>query len=214
MSCRRTARMTLTVALALAAPAAWGQRWEVGAGGGASIYNTRTIASASGDVQAKFKPGYAFSGYLSQLGSRVGGEIRYTYEGNSMELNGRGKSVTMSGRSQSIHYDVSYYFGSPKSKTRFYVLGGGGIKQYTGTGSSDAAQSLMSTAVLTATSEWKPLVTGGAGVRHVINKNLSLRAEVLVYMSETPKNVITPTGGTLSGWYMNIVPMVSLAYMW
>lgn len=214
MSCRKTVLMIMSAAVTLAAPAAWGQRWEVGAGGGASIYNTRTIEASTGDVQAKFKPGYAFSGYLGQLGSRVGGEIRYTYEGNSMELSGRGKSVTMSGRSQSIQYDVSYYFGSPKSKTRFYVLGGGGIKQYTGTGSSDAAQSLMSTAVLTATSEWKPLVTGGAGVRHEIGKNLSLRAEVLVYMSEAPKNVITPTGGTLSGWYMNIVPMVGLSYVW
>jgi opacity protein-like surface antigen len=204
----------MAAALALCAPAAYGQKWEVGAGGGASLYNTRTIAASTGDVQAKFKPGYAFSGYLGQLGERVGGEIRYTYEGNSMELSGRGKTVTLGGRTQAIHYDVNYYFGNKRAKARFYLLGGGGVKQFTGTGDSSSGQSLMSTAVLTSTSQWKLLVTGGGGVRYALNDKLHLRAEVRVYMTPMPTDVITPTNGTLGGWTFNIVPMVGLSYVW
>jgi hypothetical protein len=210
----RIASLMMVAGLASAmVPAAYGQKWEVGAGGGASFYNSRTIDGAT-SVSAKFKPGYGFSAYVGQIGNRVGGEVRYTFLSNEMELNGGGKSFTMGGRSQAIHYDLNVYFADKESRVRPYVLVGGGIKQFTGTGSATAIQPLMSTAVLTNTSEWKPIVTAGGGVRMAVGAHTNVRAEVRAYLSQAPTKVITPVTGSLSGWYFDIVPMVSLSYVW
>lgn len=196
------------------APAVYGQKWEAGVGGGASIYNARSISATGDAVDAKFKPGYGFSAFLGQIGNRVGGEVRYTWMSNEMELSGLGKSFSMGGRSQAIHYDLNIYTAGRDAKTRPYFLVGGGMKQYTGTGSAVAVQSLGMIAVLTNTSEWKPVVTAGGGVRIAAGAKSSVRAEVRLYMSETPTKVITPVTGSLSGWTINFMPMVSISYVW
>jgi hypothetical protein len=200
--------------MATVASTAYGQKWEVGGGGGASIYNTKTVTAPAGSVDAKFKTGYAFSGYFGQIGDRLGGEVRYTYLSNEMELAGLNKSFSMTGRSQAIHYDLNVYFNGKKSKVRPYVIAGGGMKLYSGTGSAAAVQPLGSIVVLTNTSEWKPLISSGGGVRFAVGDKAHVRAEVRVYMTEVPTKVITPVTGSLSGWYFNIVPMVDLSYVW
>lgn len=215
MSCFRVASLiTFAGLIASFAPAAFGQKWEVGAGGGASIYGGKSISAPAGSVDAKFKPGYGFSAFLGQIGNRVGGEIRYTWLSNEMELSGLGRSFTMGGRSQAIHYDLSVYLNGRNSGVRPYVLVGGGMKQYTGTGTATAIQPLGSIAVLTNTSEWKPLVTAGGGVRIATGNKSHIRAELRMFFTEAPTKVITPVTGSLSGWYMNFVPMVSLSYVW
>lgn len=214
MSCFHKASLILSAAAAISSPAALAQRWEVGAGGGASIYNTRSISSPSGAVDARFKPGYGFSAYLGQIGDRVGGELRYSWFSNDMELSGTGRSFTMGGRSQSLSYSVLFYLARKEAKTRPYFLAGGGIRQYTGTGSASALQPLINIAVLTNTSEWKPVVTTGAGVRFATGHKAHVRAELLLYLSEAPTKVITPVTGSLSGWYINFAPMFSLSYVW
>ncbi len=196
------------------APAALGQKWEVGAGAGASLYNAQTITSGSTSVEAKFKPGYGFSAFVGQVGDRLGGEVRYTWLSNEMELSGAGKNFTMGGHTQAIHYDVNFYFNSRKSKTRPYLFAGGGMKQYSGKGPATAVQPLGNIVVLTDTSEWKPLISGGGGVRIAVGEKASLRAEFRMYFTQTPTNVITPVSGSLSGWYYNFVPMVNLSYVW
>ena len=212
-------RITLTVLAGIiagsTAPTAFGQRFEFGGGGGASFYNTRTVTGPSASVEAGFKSGYAFTGYLGQIGDRLGGELRYSYASNDMELTSGGKSFAMTGRTHAVHYDLVFYFNGKKSTVRPYVLVGGGMKQYTGSGNSASlVQPFMATAVLTNTNEWKPLVTAGGGIRVVLNPKLHLRAEVLTYMTQVPTNVITPVKGKLDGWYFDIVPTVSLSYVW
>ncbi len=215
MFCFRIASfITVAGLIAAIAPAAYGQQWEVGAGGGASIYGSKSISAAAGSVDAKFKPGYGFSAYVGQIGNRLGGELRYTWQSNEMELSGLSRNFTMGGRTQAIHYDLSVYFNGKNSGTRPYVLVGGGMKQYTGTGDAIAIQPLGSIAVLTNTSEWKPLITAGGGVRIATGNKSHIRAEVRLFLTETPTKVITPVTGSLSGWYINFMPMVSLSYVW
>jgi hypothetical protein len=196
------------------APAAFGQRYELGGGGGASFYNKRTVTGPAASVEAAFKPGYAFSGYLGQLGNRLGGELRYSYASNDMELTSSGKPFAMTGRTQAIHYDLVFYFNDKKAKVRPYLLAGGGMKQYTGTDSTSSFPPFISTVVLTNTSEWKPLITAGGGIRLVLNPKLHLRAEVLTYMTQVPTKIITPVNGQLTGWYFDIMPMITLSYVW
>lgn len=204
--------MTLAV-MASALPAA-AQKWEVGAGGGAAFYNSKTITGPDGSVTAKFKPNGALTAYMGQVGNRVGGEIRYTMMFNGMELAGGSAKSSMSGRSQSIGYNVLIYTNPKESKTRGYFLVGGGIKQYTGTGSDVILPALIRTAVLTETSQWKPMVTGGVGVRMKAGENSSFRIELLVHGTEAPTDVITPVFSDLGGWYFSFAPMFSLSYSW
>jgi len=208
---------TLIMAAGLVLPlasVAYGQSWEVGAGGGASFYNSNTITGGAADVTAKFHPGYGFNAFFSQIGNRIGGEIDYTWLSNEMELNGGGRSFTMGGHSQALHYDVVLYFSGKESKLRPYVLAGGGIKQYSGTGPSDAVQPLGNLAVLTSTSEWKPLVVAGGGLRYAVSAHMQVRGDVRMMLTQAPSNVITPVTGNLDSWYFDIVPMVSLSYVW
>jgi hypothetical protein len=204
--------MTLAT-VALAAPAA-AQKWEVGAGGGAAFYNSKQVTGPDGTVSAKFKPNLGVTAYLAQIGNRVGGEVRYTMLFNGMELTGGSASSSMGGRTQSVGYNVLIYTNGKDAKTRGYVLAGGGMKQYTGTGSDTVLPALIRTAVLTETSQWKPMVTAGVGVRMKAGEKSYLRAELLVQGTETPTDVITPVLGNLGGWYFSFSPMVSLSYVW
>ncbi|MBE0658034.1 MAG: outer membrane beta-barrel protein [Bryobacteraceae bacterium] len=204
----------MVLAFVLCAAPAMAQKWEVGAGGGASFYTSKTVSGPDGQVNAKFKPGAGFTAYMGQIGDRVGGEVRYTMMFNSMELSGGSASTSMSGRSQSIGYNLLIYTNGKDSKTRGYVLAGGGIKQYTGTGNYTGLPPFIRTAVLTNTSEWKPMVTTGVGVRVKAGENSHFRAELLVQGTETPTQVITPVMGSLGGWYFSFAPMFSLSYVW
>ena len=170
----------MVVALVCCAAPATAQKWEVGAGGGASFYTTKQVSGPDGQVNAKFKPGAGFTAYLGQIGNRVGGEIRYTMMFNNMELSGGSATSSMSGRSQSIGYNVLIYTNGKDAKTRGYFLAGGGMKQYTGTGDTTGIPPFIRTAVLTNTSEWKPMVTAGVGVRVKAGEKSQFRAEVLV----------------------------------
>ncbi len=214
MSIRNWAWTTLAM-VAWAAPG-MAQKWEAGAGGGASFYNTKQVQGPDGAVNAKFKPGAGFTAYLGQTGNRVGGEIRYTMMFNNMELTGGsgGAKSSLSGRSQSVGYNLLIYTNGKDSKTRGYILAGGGMKQYTGTGSSAVLPAFFRTAVLTETSQWKPMVTAGVGVSMKAGEKSRIRAEFLVQGTETPTEVITPVMGNMSGWYFSFSPMVSISYVW
>lgn len=199
----------------LASAPAWAQQWEIGVGGGASFYTKQTLTSPAGSAEASFSPGYGFTAFAGQTGNRYGGEVRYTYLFNDMKLNGVGKSFTFGGRSQIITYDFMIFAGGNKeSKFRPYFSVGGGMKQYEGTGADMAVQPVGSVAVLTRTSQWKPVISGGAGVRVQTGARTVVRAELKAYASQNPKEVITPvTGAGGDSWIINFAPMFSIAFI-
>jgi hypothetical protein len=206
-------RALALVALAAAtATSAVAQRWEFGAGAGGSFYGKKTIAGSAGSVDAGFQSGFAATTFLGQSGRWVGGEIRYTYQQNGMKLTGGATTFTFGGRSQALHYDVLVYATKPEAKVRPFLAAGGGMKLYEGTGKDMAVQPLGRIAVLTRTSQWKPLVSVGGGVKFKVAEKVWMRAEVRTYLTEIPTEVITPINGKLSGWLLNFIPMFSLSW--
>lgn len=196
-------------------PAAFGQRWEFGAGGAGSFYNTRTVSGPGGSADAGFKTGYGFHANLTQVGNRFGGALRYSMMFNDMQLKSSRATTTMSGRSQSIEYDFQYYFKNSEASVRPYLIGGGGVRFFTGSGTDTAVQPLMNVAVLTNTTQMKPVFTGGAGVRVQLSRHVFLRAEMRTSFTQVPQDVITPTyGSTLGGWFLNFLPSVGIGYEW
>jgi hypothetical protein len=189
------------------------QSWEVGAAAGASFFNQREITGVAGSAQAKLKPGFGFAAFLGQIGNRVGGEIRYSWFKNDMEIISGSSRTEMGGRNQTLLYDLLIYSGNRKSSSRAYALIGGGVRQFEGTGPETAFQPTGRVAVLTKTSEWKPALAVGGGVRVAASAKTHFRVEVIGLFSQAPTQVITPVAGKLSGWFYSFSPMVAVSYV-
>jgi hypothetical protein len=202
------------VALALT-PAASAQRWEFSGGGGASFYTSRTMSGPGGTADASFKPGYTFHGSVAQVGNRFGGAVRYGMSMNDMEIKSNRGLSSMGGRSQSIEYDFQYYFKNSEASVRPYLIGGGGVRFYTGTGSGVPIQPTMAVGVLTNTTQMTPVFSGGAGVRVQMSRRVFLRAEMRTSFTTSPDDVMTPTfGASVGSWLVNFVPSVAIGYEW
>jgi hypothetical protein len=145
----------------------------------------------------------------------IGGELRYSFLKNDAKLTSSGTQALFGANAHALHYDVLLHAAPVGAKIRPFVSVGGGIKIYQGTGREVVAQPLGNLAYLTRTSEYKPLVTFGAGVKFNVNRRLGFRAEVKDYFSQFPREVISPaSGASLSGdWTHNFVAMVSVSLL-
>lgn len=206
--------LLLTFLAALAgAPAALAQKWEFGAGIGASFYTKQTFTSAVRNVDAGLRNGVAGSLWLgNNSGHLLGGELRYDIEKSDLELSGNGLSTKFGGQTHAFHYDFLLHFTERGSRVRPYVLAGGGVKLFRGTGTETVAQPLGSVALLTKTNEVKGLVSLGAGLKFSLTKAVQLRVELHDYMTPFPSKVIAPNQGSkVSGWLQDFVPSAGIA---
>jgi hypothetical protein len=65
--------------------------------------------------------------------------------------------------------------------------------------------------VLTRTSETKPMLSAGAGVKFQANR-FTFRAEFRDYISPVPNRIILPVPGTqLTGWMHDLTPMFGIS---
>lgn len=191
------------------------QRFEFGVGGGGSFYTKGAIAGDSASADAGFQPGFAATAYLGQnLYRYVSGEVRYSFERNTMSLTSGSASATFAGRSHMMHYDLVLHTAPVNAHIRPYVLAGAGIKGYQGTGTEVVFQPLENVALLTKTSQWVPLVTFGAGIKVSVGKRTILRLEFRDYMSPFPADVIAPVPpGKAPGWLHNFVPLAGISFL-
>ena len=196
-----------------ATQAANAQGGEVGFAGGGSFYINQTVKAEAGEIKAGFEPGFAVSAWGGHNMHRyVGGEVRYMFQQQDMKLDGSGEKVTFSGRSHAVHYNVLIHTASTDSNVRPFFAVGGGIKGFQGTGTESVDQPLQEFALLSKTTEWKPLIVFGGGVKFAVSESVLLRVEVYNYMSQTPKKVIAPApGASIGSWFHNLVPMFGLS---
>jgi len=195
--------------------ALFGQAWEVGGGAGASFYTNKTVTSRTNQTgTANPQGGFGVTGYVGHNNyNYVGGEFRYTLQFNDLQVASGGNKASFGGRSHAFHYDVLIHTASTKQKVRPFIAFGGGIKAYQGTGQEVVAQPLANLAFLTKTSELKPLVSFGAGVKFKVSEKAMFRVDLRDYFGPTPNRVIAPApGGTLNGWIHNFVVMAGLSY--
>ncbi len=199
--------------LMIAAAPLLAQVGEVGGGVGGSIYLNNKVQGASGSADAGHRQGFAVSGWIGHNSARyLGGEIRYTFEKNDLKVASGGSNVAFRGQSHAIQYDVLVYSKPREAAVRPYVVVGGGVKGYYGTGTESAFQPLSNFAILTKTHEWRPLVAAGGGVKVAVGSNASLRVEFRDYITPFPKEVIAPgPGAKISGWVHNFVPLVGFS---
>ncbi|MEZ5399555.1 MAG: hypothetical protein R2729_07780 [Bryobacteraceae bacterium] len=203
-------------AIALCAASAWGQQWEVGALGGGSFYLNNSVTGAGGATGTTgFRPGLSAGGWIGHTnGGKYGGEIRYLFQRNDLKVNSGGQSYNFAGQSHVIHYDFVYHMKTSEDAFRPFVAVGGGLKGYRGTGKEQAFQPLSNLAILSQTSEWKPMLTFGAGVKWQLSNRILLRAEIRDFVTPFPKSVILPSpGAKIAGWVHDITPLFGISYL-
>jgi hypothetical protein len=216
---KKITRMSLWALVACAAalpPSAFAQKeLEIGALGLISDYRSVNV-SGPGGASGKVGPGLGFSGgfVLGQnMSNRWGGEFRYLYFRNDLELSSGGQDAKLGAQSHAVHYDVLYYLSDPDARVRPYVAGGGGVKHFQGTGTEDPFQPLSSLALLTKTSESKPMADFGVGVKFRIGRHAVLRLEFRDYVTGVPKNVIAAAPGSkVDGVLHHLAPLFGITW--
>lgn len=205
----------VSLALAVATPAAFAQKWEVGFGAGGSFLTSETINSPEGNASASRNPGLALSAWLdNNIGSGLfGGELRYDHENGDLKLSSGGTSTTFASQSNAVHYDFVFNFTNSEAAVRPFVEAGGGVKWYSGTGTEQVSQPLSNIAVFSDVRDLRPLVSVGAGVKFNIAKSTLLRLEVHDYLTPFPSTLIAPTdGANVSGWIQDFVASVGVSF--
>lgn len=203
------------LAIAVAAPAAFAQKWEVGLGAGGSFLTSQTITNPAGNADATRSPGLALSAWLdNNIGSGLfGGELRYDHENGDLKLSSGGTNVKFGSQSNAVHYDFLYNFTSSESAVRPFLAAGGGVKWYSGTGTEQVYQPLSNIAVLSDVRDMRPLVSVGAGVKFNIAKSILLRLEVHDYLTTFPSTLIAPVSGSnVGGWLQDFVVSAGLSF--
>lgn len=196
----------LMTAVVCALPA-FAQKYEFGVHGGVSLHNKKTIENARGSAEAGFKTGFGGGFTIGHnMYEHVGGEVRYTFLHNDMKLKSGSTEATFSSQAHIIHYDFLIHSADTSAAIRPYVAFGGGVKQYRGTGTEQLSQPLSNVALLTKTTDLKPMISVGGGVKVKLTDKIWLRLDVHDYLTEFPQKVIQPnTGSSVSGWIGNIV---------
>ncbi|HYP07191.1 MAG TPA: outer membrane beta-barrel protein [Bryobacteraceae bacterium] len=200
-------RIAYLITAVVCALPAFAQRYEFGVNGGVSLYNKKTITNSRGSADAGFKTGYA--GGISighNMYEHVGGEIRYTFLKNDMRLESGSAEATFGAQAHLVHYDFLIHAADTAAAIRPYVAFGAGFKQYRGTGTEQLTQPLSNIGLLTKTTDFKPMVSVGGGVKIKMTDKIWLRFDVHDYLTEFPTKVIAPaSGSSVSGWIGNIV---------
>lgn len=196
------------------APAAMAQKWEFGGGVGGSFYNSHDATNNGLTASVGIKTDLAASAWLvNNSHKHWSGEMRFDYQRGDLQLKSSGVETLFGSESYAMHYDFQYHFRDVESRVRPFVSAGAGVKIYRGTGTEAAAQPLSEFAFLTKTTELKPMVSLGAGVKWQIARAIQFRLELHDYLTPFPKQLITPNSGTkISGWLNNIVPMAGLSF--
>ena len=203
------------LAIAVAAPAAFAQKWEIGFAAGGSFLTSETISNPAGNADATRDPGLAVSAWLdNNIGSGLfGGELRYDHENGDLKLSSGGTSARFASQSNAVHYDFLYNFASSESVVRPFIAAGGGVKWYSGTGTEQVYQPLANIAVFSDVRDLRPLVSVGAGVKFNVAKAMLLRLEVHDYLTPFPSNLIAPVNGSsVGGWLQDFVVSAGLSF--
>jgi hypothetical protein len=205
--------ITFLTLLAMA-PAALAQKWEVGVAGGGSFYTSKTFKNAISNADASLSNGLAASAWLGNNSNGViSGELRYDYEHTNLKLSSGGTNVSFGAMTNAIHYDLVLHFAPSESHIRPFVAAGAGVKLFSGTGKEQEFQPLSNIALLTKTSEVKPLVSVGGGVKVSLTPAVQLRLEAHDFLTPFPKSVIAPAqGSTIGGWLQDFVVMAGLSF--
>jgi len=193
----------------------WAQsKWEAGAAVGGGFFSSKTLNGGTGTATTGFKPGIGAGFWLgNDFRNRFGGEVRYIYQRDNAKLDSGSTSVVFGANTHQFTYDFLIYSNSNKSRVRPYLLVGGGVKAFQGTGTEQALQPLLQFAALTKATQWRGVGNVGGGVKFDITDRVVLRFDVRDSISQFPGDVILAVPPNKAGGIIhNITPSFGIAY--
>jgi hypothetical protein len=211
----RTVLYTFSTLFAIAAPLAAQERWELGVFGGYGFSTDATVTNSIGEASAGIRPGVAFGVFAAnEVRPWLSGEVRYTYRQGDTQLASGGTKPRFDAESHAVHYDFVFQSAADSRRSiQPFLAAGAGIRYFRGTGRETSAQPLNRFAVLTKTSEVRPLVSVGGGVKIPVSRLMSVRVEARDYITPFPRELIAPVpGAKVSGWLHDITPMLGLSF--
>jgi len=206
--------MKTTLLILAGSIACFGQHWEVGANAGAGFVPGKAITSGLGSATAGFQPGVSFGAFIGQnLYRHLSGEVHYGFMQSNLRLQSGSQTATFSGISHVVHYDMVLHTNREGASAQYYVIGGGGMRIFRGTGTEAAYQPLSQFAYFTKTQTVKPMASVGAGVKFSLGQHVRLRTEIRDYVTMFPKELITPApGAKFGGLLHSLAPMVGISF--
>jgi len=209
----RLPRVAWVGLLAGALSSAQGESVEWGVAGGGSFFQGKSVTAPFGSAQAGFARGFAAGFWGGHNYCWIGGEIRYLFAHQPLEVASGAARADFRGQSHAIHYNLLIHAAPAGARVRPFAAVGGGIKGYRGTGTERLYQPLQEYALLTKTSQWKGLLVLGGGLKWTLSPRVVLRLEVYDYVTEFPEKVIAPApGARIGGWIHNVVPAVGVGF--
>jgi hypothetical protein len=193
--------------------AVFGQTWEFGGSAGYGLYHNVNVSAGGTTGSAGFGSGVAFGALLgNQINRWVGGEARYTYRADDLQVSSGGVKAQAGAQSHALHYDVLIHATSKESGVRPFLAVGAGVKLYRGTGVEPVFQPLSNLVVLTHTNEAQPLISVGGGVKVSMSHRTLLRLDFRDYATPVPTSLLaTQPGSKISGWIHDFVLLVGVS---
>jgi hypothetical protein len=191
----------------------FGQSWEFGGSAGYGFYHNNSVSAGNVSGTAGFGSGVAIGAVLgNEMGHWIGGEARYTYRSDDLQVSSGSTKATATAMSHAMHYDVLIHLASKESRVRPFFAAGAGVKLYRGTGVEPAYQPLSNLVVLSHTNEAQPLISAGGGVKLSMSKRVLLRLDLRDYATPIPTSLLaTPPGSKIGGWMHDLVFLVGVS---
>jgi hypothetical protein len=179
----------------------------VGGSAGYSTWHNVNVTSGAASGTTGFGSGLAVGAVLgNDLYRHLGGEVRYDWIQNDLQVSSGSTKVTAAGQSHAIHYDLLVHTSAGGESVRPFAAFGAGVKYYRGTGSEPAFQPLSNLVLLTHTSEAQPLISAGGGVKFPISHRLLIRVDFRDYVTPYPSSLLAlPPNSRANGWVHDFV---------
>jgi hypothetical protein len=199
--------------IAASATLASAQLWEVGVIGGYGYSPNLTVNRGTTSASTGIKNGAAIGFWAGEDMYRYfSGEANYLYRTGDLKLSG--EPLSFGAHTHLITGDFLVHFRPREARIRPYISFGGGIAILQGTG-QEGLQRATDPVAFTATREVLPVGEAGIGVKIQLAKRLRLRVQVRDYITEAPRDVLSPVpGATLTGVRQDVIGMVGLGATW
>ncbi len=204
----------LCLMLALSSPLFAEGSHEIGVLGGFTSYRSVNVSNPERSGKAGAKEGPAAGFVLGQsMGNHWGGEFRYLYFRNDLQLEGGSASADFKAESHAVHYDVLYYANGQEARVRPYAAIGVGLKIYRGTGTEQAFQPLSDLALLTKSSQTVIAGDVGGGVKVRVGSSGMFRVEFRGYVTPVPDKIIADSiDSKISGLLWHWAPLFGFSW--
>jgi hypothetical protein len=201
--------------LLLTALTAAAQEREIGFLAEVGFPTKAAITGTPASVTAGFAPGVG-AGFLigHDRYPRWSGEIRYEFRSGEARLASKGQNAAFSAQAHALRYDVIWHSRPKRERLRPYLAFGGGAKIYRGTGAEAAYRPLMEYAWLTRSSDTKPLLAVGGGIKVLLGERVLARFDFRDQLTPFPSKVVTPaTRQKVRAWLHDFVPCFGLSWL-